>query len=47
MDSDLLTDVAFMPGVVITATKLGHVKLWVRPLNLTKTAAKGEHKVDT
>lgn len=37
MDSDLLTDVAFMPSVVITATKLGHVKLWVRPL--TKTAA--------
>ncbi|KAL9715338.1 hypothetical protein Ac2012v2_002001 [Leucoagaricus gongylophorus] len=49
IDSDLLMDVAFLPRVVMTATKLGHIKLWVRPLNtmntkMVATTTGGENK---
>ncbi|KAF8727529.1 hypothetical protein AX14_007317 [Amanita brunnescens Koide BX004] len=31
-ESDLLSDVAFLPRSVLTSTKSGHIKLWIRPL---------------
>ncbi|KXN92246.1 putative catabolite repression protein creC [Leucoagaricus sp. SymC.cos] len=37
MDCDLLTDVAFLPRSVVTTSKTGHIRLWVRPLNLRKS----------
>ncbi|KAF9446325.1 WD40 repeat-like protein [Macrolepiota fuliginosa MF-IS2] len=36
VDCDLLTDIAFLPRSLLTATKSGHIRLWVRPLNLRK-----------
>lgn len=32
LDGDLMTDVLFMQRGLLTVTKLGHVKLWIRPL---------------
>jgi len=32
IENDILTDVAFLPKGILTATKLGHVKFWIRPL---------------
>lgn len=32
IESDLLTDVSFVPRGLLTATRTGHVKLWIRPL---------------
>ncbi|KAG2366041.1 WD40-repeat-containing domain protein [Suillus spraguei] len=32
LDSDLLTSLAFLSRALITASKAGHVRLWVRPL---------------
>ncbi|KAK2459699.1 hypothetical protein APHAL10511_008344 [Amanita phalloides] len=32
IESDLLSDILFLPHSVLTATKTGEVKLWVRPL---------------
>ncbi|KAF8349185.1 WD40-repeat-containing domain protein [Amanita rubescens] len=34
IESDLLSDVAFLPRSVLTSTKSGHIKLWIRPLAL-------------
>ena len=30
--NDLLTDIAFLPRGLLTATKAGHIKFWIRPL---------------
>ncbi|KAF8623571.1 hypothetical protein AX15_006339 [Amanita polypyramis BW_CC] len=32
VESELLSDIAFLPRSVITSTKTGHIKLWIRPL---------------
>ncbi|KAF8637423.1 hypothetical protein AX17_002918 [Amanita inopinata Kibby_2008] len=32
VDCDLLTDIAFLPRSILTSTKTGHIKLWIRPL---------------
>ncbi|KAH8099529.1 WD40-repeat-containing domain protein [Cristinia sonorae] len=32
IDSDILTDVVFLPRGILTATRSGHVKFWIRPL---------------
>ncbi|KAF7778567.1 hypothetical protein Agabi119p4_2912 [Agaricus bisporus var. burnettii] len=37
IDCDLLTDIAFLPRSLLTATKTGHIRLWVRPLTLRKS----------
>jgi len=34
MDDDLLTDISFLPRALLTSTKSGYVKLWIRPLAL-------------
>ncbi|KAG7448140.1 WD40 repeat-like protein [Guyanagaster necrorhizus] len=34
VEGELLADVAFLPRSLMTATKIGHVKLWIRPLAL-------------
>ncbi|TDL24991.1 WD40 repeat-like protein [Rickenella mellea] len=34
IDGEMLTAVAFIPSALLTVTKLGHVKLWVRPLTV-------------
>lgn len=30
--SDMLTDITFMSRGILTASRLGHIKLWIRPL---------------
>jgi len=35
LENDILTAIAFLPRWLITATKVGHVKLWIRPLPTT------------
>ncbi|KAI0723878.1 WD40 repeat-like protein [Cerioporus squamosus] len=30
--NDMLTDIAFLPRGLLTATKAGHIKFWIRPL---------------
>lgn len=32
IEGDLLTDISFYHRGVLTANKIGHVKLWIRPL---------------
>ncbi|CAL1705562.1 unnamed protein product [Somion occarium] len=32
IEGDLLTDIAFLPRGLLTATRTGHVKFWIRPL---------------
>jgi len=34
IDDGLLTDISFLPRALLTSTKSGHVKLWIRPLAL-------------
>ncbi|KAI0320754.1 WD40 repeat-like protein [Amylostereum chailletii] len=36
LDGDILTSIAFLPRYLLTATKVGQVKLWVRPLVVVK-----------
>ena len=43
IEPDLLTDIAFIPRGVLTSTKVGTIKLWVRPLP-TSAGRKGEEK---
>ncbi|KAG0701508.1 WD40 repeat-like protein [Suillus ampliporus] len=35
LDADLLTSLTFLPRALLTASKAGHVRLWVRPLVTT------------
>jgi hypothetical protein len=35
LENDMLTAVAFLPRWLLTGTKVGHVKLWIRPLPAT------------
>lgn len=35
LENDILTAVAFLPRWLLTSTKVGHVKLWIRPLPAT------------
>jgi hypothetical protein len=32
LENDILTAIAFLPRWLLTGTKVGHVKLWIRPL---------------
>ena len=32
LENDMLTAIAFLPRWLLTGTKVGHVKLWIRPL---------------
>ena len=41
LDGDLMTDVLFYQRGLLTVTKLGHVKLWIRPLAIHPRHAKG------
>jgi hypothetical protein len=34
IDSDILSTVAFLPRSILTSTKNGYIKLWIRPLAL-------------
>lgn len=34
LDCDLLTTIQFLPRCILTSTKGGHIKLWIRPLAL-------------
>jgi catabolite repression protein CreC len=50
LENDILTAVAFLPRWLLTGSKVGHVKLWIRPLPVTsrknghssRTAADGQ-----
>lgn len=35
LENDILTAIAFLPRWILTGTKVGHVKLWIRPLPVT------------
>ena len=35
LENDILTAVSFLPRWLLTGTKVGHVKLWIRPLPAT------------
>jgi catabolite repression protein CreC len=35
LENDILTAIAFLPRWLLTSTKVGHVKLWIRPLPAT------------
>ena len=35
LENDMLTAIAFLPRWLLTGTKIGHVKLWIRPLPVT------------
>jgi hypothetical protein len=43
LDADLLTSLAFLPRALITASKAGHVRLWVRPLVMANTSPRRRH----
>jgi len=30
--ADMLTDIMFMSRGILTASRIGHIKLWIRPL---------------
>jgi hypothetical protein len=34
IDNDILSTVAFLPRSILTSTKNGYIKLWIRPLAL-------------
>ncbi|KAG6889838.1 hypothetical protein C0995_014316 [Termitomyces sp. Mi166 len=38
VEGDLLTSTLFLPRSILTATKSGHIKLWIRPLALKSRA---------
>ncbi|KAH7889618.1 WD40-repeat-containing domain protein [Phlebopus sp. FC_14] len=40
VDAELLTALIFLPRALLTATKGGHVKMWVRPLATTEGATR-------
>ncbi len=35
LENDMLTAITFLPRWLLTGTKVGHVKLWIRPLPAT------------
>jgi hypothetical protein len=35
LENDILTAIAFLPRWLLTSTKVGHVKMWIRPLPAT------------
>jgi hypothetical protein len=35
LENDMLTAIAFLPRWLLNGTKVGHVKLWIRPLPAT------------
>ncbi|TFK30213.1 WD40 repeat-like protein [Coprinopsis marcescibilis] len=45
LDGDLLSSLQFLPRSILTSTKSGHIKLWVRPLAL-KSKSKGNRISD-
>jgi len=46
LEADILTSISFLPRGLLTATKSGHVKLWVRPLALRTQQAKTGRGLD-
>ncbi|KAL4077271.1 WD40-repeat-containing domain protein [Scleroderma yunnanense] len=42
-DSDLLTSLMFLPRALVTATKGGHIRVWVRPLVLAGNSRRRGH----
>ena len=36
LENDMLTAIAFLPRWLLTGTKVGHVKLWIRPLPMLR-----------
>ncbi|OAX44596.1 WD40 repeat-like protein [Rhizopogon vinicolor AM-OR11-026] len=40
LDADLLTSLTFLPRGLLTATKAGYIRLWVRPLAMTNAGGK-------
>jgi len=45
IEGDLLTDITFTPSAVLTSSKIGTIKLWVRPLTLRPRATKQKIRV--
>ncbi|ETW86103.1 hypothetical protein HETIRDRAFT_309667 [Heterobasidion irregulare TC 32-1] len=43
LEGDILTAVAFLPRALLTASKVGHVKLWIRPLAVRARRLKHGH----
>ncbi|KAF8891256.1 catabolite repression protein creC [Infundibulicybe gibba] len=46
VEGDLLTAVSFLPRCILTITKTGFIKLWVRPLALRARHAKNSRIID-
>lgn len=42
-DADLLTSLMFLSRVLVTATKGGHVRVWVRPLVIAGNSRRRGH----
>lgn len=43
IDTDLLTSLTFLPRALVTATKAGHVRVWVRPLVMAGNSRRRGH----
>lgn len=43
LDADLLTSLAFLHRALVTASKAGHVRLWVRPLVMANPSPRRRH----
>lgn len=43
IDADLLTSLTFLPRALVTATKAGHVRVWVRPLVMAGNSRRRGH----
>ncbi|KAG6906339.1 hypothetical protein DXG01_014420 [Tephrocybe rancida] len=46
IEGDLLTATSFLPRSILTATKAGHIKLWIRPLALRARAKSRAADID-
>ena len=45
VEADILTGITFLPRSILTSTKAGHLKLWIRPLAL-RPRSKNTRPVD-
>lgn len=47
MENDLLSAIAFLQRAILTSTKGGHIKLWIRPLAVRNRHLKGRNTLPT
>lgn len=44
LENDILVDIAFLPRGVLTTTKTGQIKLWIRPLAMRPRQRSGGYR---